>query len=122
MVPSRRPFSRAASFKVAFAGIWHAISTQRNFQTQLIIGVLVIIGAFLTKFNRFEWLILLLMVALVLFAELLNTVIEVVVDLAVKEELLPDAKIAKDVAAAAVLLLSLTAVVIGLILFLPHLF
>lgn len=123
MIPGQtKPISRRYSFKVAFEGIWHALTTQPNFQIQLIIGILVILSAFLLNFRQWEWLILILTIALVLVAELLNTVIEVVVDLAVKEELLPEAKIAKDVAAAAVLLLSATSVVVGLILFLPHLF
>lgn len=82
---------------------------------------MVLLGAWILEFNRIEWLILVITVALVLTAELLNTVVEVVVDLAVREKLLPDAKLAKDVSAAAVLLLSILAVVVGLILFVPHL-
>ncbi len=85
------------------------------------IGLLASLAAWILEFNRIEWLILVITIALVLTAELLNTVVEVVVDLAVSEKLLPDAKLAKDVSAAAVLLLSALAVVVGLILFVPHL-
>ena len=67
-------------------------------------------------------LILIITIAIVLAAELLNTVVEIVVDLAVKERLLPDAKLAKDVSAAAVLLIAIFSVIVGLILFIPHLF
>ncbi len=77
--------------------------------------------AFAVNLNRYEWLILIITIGLVLAAELLNTVIEVVVDLAVQEKLLPEAKIAKDVSAAAVLLMSLVSIVVGVILFFPHL-
>ncbi|HEY4694847.1 MAG TPA: diacylglycerol kinase family protein [Candidatus Nanoarchaeia archaeon] len=106
---------------MAISGFFHALTTQANFQLQVVIGVLVILSAWVLNFTRFEWLILIITIGLVLTAELLNTVIEVVIDLAVKEELLPEAKIAKDVAAAAVLLISIFSLAVGLILFLPHL-
>ena len=112
--------NRVKSFKFAFSGLLHTFSTQVNFQIQLFIGLIALLGAVYFKFSRFEWLILIITIALVLTAEILNTVVEVVVDLAVKERLLPDAKIAKDVAAAAVLLMSIFSVIVGLILFLPH--
>jgi len=113
--------TRLESFRVAHEGLWHAINHQKNFQIQLLIGAVVLIAAWWFGFSRTEWLILILTIAIVLAAELLNTVVEVVVDLAVREKLLPDAKIAKDVSAAAVLLISAFSVIVGMILFLPHL-
>jgi diacylglycerol kinase len=113
--------SRIESFKVAHQGLRHALVSQKSFQIQVVAGIFVFLAAWLLDFNRIEWLILIIAVALVLTAELLNTVVEVIVDLAVKEKLIPDAKLAKDVSAAAVLLLSILAVVVGLILFVPHL-
>jgi diacylglycerol kinase len=113
--------NRLKSFKYASAGLKHAFTTQVNFQIQLCVGLLVLVLAFWLNFNRYEWLILILTIGFVLTGELLNTVVEVVVDLAVKEKLLPEAKIAKDVSAGAVLLISIVSVVVGLILFLPHL-
>lgn len=113
--------SRVESFKYAFTGLVHALSYHKNFQIQVAIGLLVLLGAWLLEFSRSEWLILLLVIALVLTAELINTVVEIVVDLAVKEQLLPEAKLAKDVAAGAVLLMSIFAIIIGFLLFLPHL-
>lgn len=118
----RQNKSRIKSFKVASSGLKHAILTQVNFQIQLSVAIVVLILAFWFKFERIEWLILTITIGLVLVAELLNTVIEVVVDLAVEEKLLPEAKIAKDVSAAAVLLMSLISIVVGLILFWPHFF
>ena len=113
--------SRLESFRFAFAGLVHVLTYHKNFQIQAAIGALVLIGAWLFNFTRAEWLILLITIALVLTAELINTVVEIVVDLAVKEQLLPEAKLAKDVSAAAVLLLSIFSIIIGLLLFLPHL-
>ena len=122
MNETRHNKTRLESFRVAYEGLWHAINHQRNFQIQLIIGAVVLIAALWLGFTRIEWLVLIITIALVLAAELLNTVVEVVVDLAVKERLIPDAKIAKDVSAAAVLLISAFSVIIGLILFVPYLF
>ena len=113
--------NRIDSLRFAFSGFYHAISTQKNFQIQLLIGLVVLLSAWIIGFNRIEWLVLIITIALVLTAELLNTVVEIVIDLAVKEKLLPDAKLAKDVSAAAVLLISIFAIAVGLILFLPHL-
>src|SRR3990172_1338525 len=112
---------RADSFRIAFSGLSHAIGSQINFHIQIVIGIIVLTAAWWLDFTRIEWLVLILTIALVLAAELLNTVVEVVIDLAVKEKLLPDAKIAKDVSAAAVLLISAFSVIVGMILFLPHL-
>jgi len=112
--------TRMDSFRFASGGLIHVLMNQRNFQIQLVVGIVVVIGAWLLHFNRIEWLILILTIGLVLASELINTVVEVVVDLAVKERLIPDAKIAKDVAAAAVLVTSIFAVILGLILFVPH--
>ncbi len=113
--------NRIKSFKFAFSGLLHTFSTQTNFQIQLFIGLIATLGAIYFQFSRIEWLILIITIALVLTVEILNTVVEVVVDLAVKEQLLPDAKIAKDVAAAAVLLMAIFSVIVGIVLFFPHL-
>lgn len=112
--------SRRESLRIAFSGLFHTLSTQKNFQAQIMAGVIVVAAAWLLGFGRIEWLILIITLSLVLVTELLNTVVEVVVDLAVKEKLLPEAKLAKDVAAAAVLLTALFALLIGVLLFLPY--
>jgi len=120
-IEKTRNQNRLESFRIAFAGLAHAISNQKNFQIQILIAVVVLLAAWLLNFSRLEWLILILTISFVLTTELINTVFEVVVDLAVKEQLLPDAKLAKDVSAAAVLLISFFSIIIGLLLFLPHL-
>jgi len=73
------------------------------------------------EISRDEWMLLLLTIALVLIAEMFNTAIEAVVDL-VSPVYHPLAKIAKDVAAGAVLLATLTALANGYLLFFSRLF
>jgi diacylglycerol kinase len=116
-----RSKNRLNSFHFAVSGLNHAFYTQKNFQIQLGVLVIVFLLAWFFEFTRAEWILLIITSGLVLTAELLNTVIEVVVDLAVKEELIPEAKIAKDVAAASVLLMSAVAALVGALLFWPHL-
>lgn len=108
------------SFGYAFEGLIHALKEGRNFRIQALVGVLVLLLAWIFNFTRFEWAILLVTISIVLTAELLNTVIELLVDIAVREKILPKAKIAKDVAAASVLLISIFALIVGLVLFVPH--
>ncbi len=109
------------SFKYASQGLYHALKEGRNFRIQAFFGIVVLFLAWLFHFNRFEWSILLIAISLVLMAELLNTVIELLVDMAAREKILPKAKIAKDVSAASVLLISIFAAIVGLVLFIPHL-
>jgi diacylglycerol kinase len=71
--------------------------------------------------SQIEWLILSLTIGMVITVELTNTAIEEVVN-SFTDQIHPSAKKAKDVAAAAVLVSSITAVIIGLVIFLPHLY
>lgn len=109
------------SFRYATQGLYHALKEGRNFRIQAFLGVVVLFLAWVYHFDRFEWSILLITISLVLTAELLNTVIELLVDLAAREKILPKAKIAKDVSAASVLVISVFAAIVGLVLFIPHL-
>ena len=105
------------AFANALNGIWHTIKTQRNIKIQIIVTVLVIIAGFVFKFNAIEFVLLVFACGLVLTTEVINTAIEVTVNL-VTSEYHPLAKIAKDVGAGGVLTASITALVIGCILFL----
>ncbi len=108
------------SFGHAFAGVWYLFRTQRNAQIHLLItACAVALGAFL-GLARWEWLSLVLVIALVLAAEGVNTAVEAAVDLTTTSYH-PLARIAKDVAAGAVVLCALAAVLVGCIVFLPHL-
>lgn len=107
------------SFKFAFEGLQTAFMKGRNFRIQVSLGVLAVILGAIFKINDFEWVDLVLIIASVLILELLNTAIESIVDI-VSPEIQPKAKVAKDVAAGAVLIASIAAVFIGFFLFAPR--
>jgi len=106
------------SFSYALSGIVYAIKTQRNMKVHTIALVLVLIIGFWLELSRLEWAIVLIMAGIVIICEMLNTAIEALVDLETKEYHTL-AKIAKDVAAGAVLIASILSVVIGCLIFLP---
>lgn len=110
------------SFKYAWAGVRYAFITQRNFRIHIIIGTLAIgLGVFL-QLRPVELSVIGLTIGGVLAMELLNTAIESVVDLTVKQSYHELAKIAKDCAAGAVLISALAAVLVACALLLPPLF
>ncbi|MDF2514065.1 MAG: dagK [Herbinix sp.] len=94
-------------------------------------AILVLIAAFLLSVSKAELILLLLTISLVLSAEMMNTAIEKVVDLIcidiLKNQLLMEeynnfAKLAKDIAAGAVLITAIMAAIIGFIIFLPKIY
>ncbi len=116
MKPDRTLLS---SFKCAFAGLWYVVRSQRNARIHLAVTAVVLALGIWIGLSRVEWAILALVVGMVLAAEWFNTATEATVDL-VTAERRPLAKIAKDAAAAGVLLTALVAVVVGvLILVIP---
>lgn len=106
------------SFGNAFEGLFYTLKNVRNLKIHLFFTLLVIIFGFLLKISIVEWLICIIFIALVISMELVNTAIEKTVDLAMPS-IHPIAKVAKDVAASAVLFSAIMSVVGGLIIFLP---
>ncbi len=104
------------SFKNAIIGILGALRTERNMRFHFAIANLIIIFAYFFGLTRIEWAVLVLSVAGVIGAELINTGIEKAVDVAT-DEICETARFAKDVSAGAVLLFAVFAVIIGFILF-----
>ena len=104
------------SFRYALEGFLTAVTTERNINVQICVGVAALIAGTVLRLDALSWILVILCIGLVLFAELVNTSIEAIVDLAT-QELHPLAKRAKDVAAASVFVLSLTAAVVGIIVF-----
>lgn len=112
---------RALSFKYAFEGIVTAFRDQPNLKLHLFASAAVVFVGLFLGITKTEWLILTLTMGLVITFELTNTAIEEIVD-SFTDRVHPSAKKAKDVAAAAVLVAAITAVIVGLIIFVPYLY
>lgn len=106
------------SFKYAISGIITSFRTERNMKIHILVMILVIIAGIVFKLSLLDWIILVIMFGLVISAELFNTAIETTIDMITKEKN-EKAKIAKDVAAGAVLVLAVASVIVGLIIFIP---
>ena len=108
------------SFTYAFKGICTALE-QQNMKIHVICAIVVIMAGLVTGLSPVEWSILLIVIASVISLEMINTAIEAVVDLA-SPSIHPLAKVAKDVAAGAVLVFAGASVIIGGLIFLPKWF
>jgi len=108
----------ANSFSYALDGLKYAFKYEQNLIVHIIATILVIILGIIFHLSAFEWALCVLSIGLVIATELVNTSIEAVVDL-VSPEYSNLAKIAKDTAAAAVLVFALAAIILGLIVFVP---
>ena len=106
--------SRLASFGYAFRGLWYVLRTQQNAWIHAVATVMVIVLGLLLTLPLRDWAVLALTVAMVWMAEILNTSIEAVVDLASPMRH-PLAEVGKDVGAAAVLIAAIVAVLVGLL-------
>ncbi len=111
--------SLGLSFKCAARGIIRVLRTEKSFRIQLIMAVISIIAGFLFRISSVEWLFILLIICVVLCLEIINTAFELIIDM-VTEEYRVVAEHIKDVAAGAVLIASVIALIIGLIIFIPH--
>ena len=107
------------SFGYAREGLKHCVMAERNFRIHMVMGVIAFCLGAVLKLSPAELAILLLLIGLVLISEMLNTALENLVDLCT-EEYHPLAKVVKDVAAGAVLLLCIVAVIVGIVIFVPH--
>lgn len=112
--------SLSKSFAFAFEGIRQAFKREPNFRIHVLLALVASGAAFYLNFSAIEWIILLFTVATVIIAELINTAVESLVDL-VSPDIREEAKLAKDVLAAAVFVSALLAVIVGVLLFLPKL-
>jgi len=104
----------------ALQGMKQFFSRDRNGQIQMVIGITAIILGFTVSLTPFQWLLVLFCIGLVISLEMINSAIERFCDL-VTTEFHPGIKIIKDVAAGAVLVASITSLIIGLIIFIPAL-
>lgn len=107
-----------ASFGYAFAGIGYAWRTQRNFKIHAGITTAVILMGLWLGLSFNQWAVIAITAGVVLHAELMNTALEAVID-KVAPDVHPLAKVAKDCAAGAVLIVAMAAVVVGLLVLGP---
>ena len=113
--PGRAP-SLLDSFNYAFEGIIHVLRTQRNLRIHFGIAIVVLAAAIALGVDRVELMALLIAIAFVLVAERVNSAIEGTID-ASTTSFDPNAKLAKDIAAGAVLIASVNALAIGYLVF-----
>lgn len=109
------------SFGHAAAGIIYVLKTQRNARIHAAIAVAAVGLGLVLRLPRIDWAVLVLTIGMVFIAEFVNTVVESLVDLT-SPEIHPLARVAKDVASGAVLVLAIVAVAVGLLILGPPLY
>ncbi|MEP6910225.1 MAG: diacylglycerol kinase [Actinomycetota bacterium] len=112
----RRAPSLLESFNFAFEGVIHVLRTQRNLRIHFAIAAAVLIAAVAVGVERLELIALLISISFVLIAEMLNSALEAGIDVATTS-FDPLAKLAKDIAAGAVLIATVNAVAVGYLIF-----
>lgn len=112
---------RFMSFKYAFEGFKVLLKNEHNARVHLFFALIAIVLGFLLKINAVEWTLIVFAIGFVFVAEIFNTCIEEVCNFVCAEK---DSRIKKikDLAALAVLFSAVSAVVVGLIIFLPKIF
>src|SRR3954468_13693194 len=113
---SRRAPGVLDSFNYAFEGIIHVLRTQRNMRIHFVVAFIVLVAALVVNVTKLELIALVISITFVLIAEMLNTGIEAAIDIATTS-VDPMAKLAKDIAAGAVLRPTVNAVIVGCLVF-----
>lgn len=106
------------SFRHAIFGIIHTFKRQKNFKRMVFSAITAIVLGLIFHISSLEWFLILWSITTVLIAEMVNTTTEYIIDLIHKRKDLY-AKLAKDVAAGAVLIASIWAFALGIVVFLP---
>ncbi len=119
MEPKKRS-NLLRSFRYAFEGMYSGIKTETNWRIGIVEAVLVAAAGLYYHLPRFEWIIVIILIGLVLSAELGNSAVEAIVD-SFTAERHQGAKLAKDFSAGSVVIVIITAAVVGLMIFWPHL-
>jgi diacylglycerol kinase len=109
------------SIRCAWRGIVYAFRTQRNMGIHLAISIFTLAACLWFGVNMLEWLLVLMAITLVFATEIINTALEVVVDV-LERDRRPTAMIIKDLAAGAVLICAIVAALIGGVVFFPRIF
>lgn len=105
----------------ALDGIHVAFCEESNLRRDAVFTLIVVIAGIIFQVTRFDWVMLILAISLVVISEMWNTVIENIMDFVTKRHYFPHAKKIKDMSAGTVLLAAFFAVVVGLYVFVPRL-
>jgi len=116
IIKSNHPLRRARSFKYAFEGVWHALLNEPNFRIQIVIVIVATVLGFYFGIDTTQWGLLILSMGLLLFAELVNTVVEEFLDYLIPKKD-NGAKIIKDLSAGFVLIMAFTCLAILILVF-----
>lgn len=108
------------SMKFALRGLALAMKSQRNFRIEFFMAIFILLLAIYLKLSHIKIAIIVLTSGFMMFAELINTVVEFIIDAYFGNKYSILAKMAKDTSAGAVLLCAITTVMIGIVLFLPE--
>lgn len=109
----------ALSFRYAFRGLWYAFKTEQNVRIHLLASLLVIILMVYFQVQLWQAIILVLVMCTVLTLELINTIFEKMVDI-LRPRIHYYVQVIKDIMAAAVLIFSIGAIIIGILIFAPY--
>lgn len=121
MIPHRFSLvSRIKSFRYAFNGLRILLKEEHNFRIHLFALIVVLVTGYCVNLSTLEWGALVLAMGLVITAEIINTVLENMSDLIAPKKNSVIKKI-KDIAAAGVLVSAITALLVGILIFLPKL-
>jgi diacylglycerol kinase (ATP) len=112
---------RFKSFSYALNGLKHVLKLERNFHIHIIAGVTAIMLGLVFRISYWDWMMVIMCIGFVLFAEIVNTAVEKLTDMVSPQKNEIAGKV-KDIAAGAVLVAAITAFVIGSVIFLPHIF
>ena len=109
---------RIQSFRFAFSGLWFVLKYEHNFRIHLLAAVVAVLAGFYFDISGNEWLAIILIIALVLTLEMVNSAIEKLADV-VSPEKNEKIKVVKDISAAVVLLAAMAALVVAALIFIP---
>lgn len=107
----------AGTFKNSFKGIRLALKSERNIRVHFVVALLVIVNGILLKFTALEFSLLLIAIAIVIIAEMVNSAIEFSLDAIFHNRYSKLVGMAKDIAAGAVMVATFISIAIGILLF-----
>ena len=111
----------AKSFLYAIRGLIKTFKEEQNFQIHIFAAIIVVLAGWYFNVNKYEWIILVLIIGLVMLMEIANSAVERITDV-LKPRMNNYVKEIKDITAAGVLVASVVAVIAGLIIFWPYVF